>query len=121
MVLKVEHFWKWNRNTLNVVVYGASEGWSSVGMVVQKNKNCYIELRRKGTSYIQQNVGRLLDGSILRRKCPKNMLLKERYRIEVTLSRRRRCKQLLYEIKGRRRYWDLNQKSLDCTMEWSMN
>jgi hypothetical protein len=42
-----------DQNTGKVLKYDAVEGWgSSVGRIVWEMKKCYIEPRRRGTSYI---------------------------------------------------------------------
>jgi len=53
MVLRVGYFGKYNRTTSSILVYGALEGWRSVGPIVGKIKNYYVELRRRVATYIQ--------------------------------------------------------------------
>jgi hypothetical protein len=45
-----------------------------------------------------------------------NTLLKERQREEITGSWGRRHKQLLGDLKEKRRYWKLKEEALDCTV-----
>jgi len=45
---------------LKVLECGAGEGWRSVGLAVRKIKKYYVESRRKGVSYLQQEEIRLI-------------------------------------------------------------
>jgi hypothetical protein len=54
-------------------------------------------------------------GHILRRNCLLKHVIKGKLegRIEITGRRGRRRKQLLYELKEKRRYWKLKEEALD--------
>jgi hypothetical protein len=57
-------------------------------------------------------------GHILRRNCLLKHVIEEMLegRIEMTGRRGRRCKQLLDDLKEKRRYWKLKEEALDHTL-----
>jgi len=56
VVLKTEYYAKFVGNTWKILKCGAGEGWRrSFGPIVREMKKCYMELKREGMSYIQQN------------------------------------------------------------------
>jgi hypothetical protein len=58
MMLKFGLLGKYIINTWRALKYRAGEGWRSDGRIVRENKY-YIDSRRKGISYMQQEEGGL--------------------------------------------------------------
>jgi hypothetical protein len=53
--LKIGHCGKWIINTWEVLKCGAGEEWRiSFGPIVREMEKCYMELRRRGISYIMK-------------------------------------------------------------------
>jgi len=101
--------WKfWN------VVLGVGRR-ASVGPIVWKMKRCYVESRRKGTSYTPYKE-RMPNwsGHISRRNCLLKHVIdgKIEGRREVKVRRGRRRKQLLDDFQERRVYWQLKEDAL---------
>ena len=110
MVLKLGQFWKYIKTTLEVLKCDG-EGWrESVGPIVWKVRY-YKQTRRRGTSYIHWNKGRICH--ILHRRC----LLKHVIEGEPKGMERqvRRCMHLFDEPEEMRQYWKLKQEALDHT------
>jgi hypothetical protein len=76
---------------------------------VKEEKNILHTIKRRKANWI---------GRILRRNCLLKhvMLGKIEGRIEVTGRRERRRKQLLDDVKEKRRYWKLKEEALDRTL-----
>ena len=57
-------------------------------------------------------------GHILRRNCLLKQIIEGKIKGQIEVSRRqgRRCKKLLNDLKDRRRYCELKEEALDCTM-----
>jgi hypothetical protein len=53
MVLKLGPFGQQIRNTLEVLKYGAGEGWRLVGPTMLEMKKYYLESRSREISYIK--------------------------------------------------------------------
>jgi hypothetical protein len=76
---------------------------------VKKERNILHTIKRRKANWI---------GHILRRNCLLKHVIEEKLegRIEMTERRGRRRKQLLDDLKGKRRYWKLKEAALDRTL-----
>jgi hypothetical protein len=75
---------------------------------VKEERNILHTLKRRKANCI---------GHILRRNCLPNHIIEEKIegRINVTVRRGRRCKELLDDLKETRGYWKLKEEALDRT------
>jgi hypothetical protein len=90
------------------------EGWRSVGAIVSNED---VLRRDKGERNIVHTIKRRKAnwiGHILCRNCFLKHVIEGK--IEGTGRRRRSCKQLLDDLKGKRGYWKLKVGSLDRTL-----
>jgi hypothetical protein len=73
---------------------------------VKEEKNILHTIKRRNANWI---------GHILRRNCLLKHVIEGKLegRIEMTERRRRRRKQLLDNLKAKRRYWKLKEEALD--------
>jgi len=85
-------------------------------------KTRYIQPRRRGIPLKKKQIKANWVGHIFRRNCLLKHVIegKIRGRIKVTGRRRRRCKQLLYELTEKRGYWKLRKEALDHTLKNSV-
>ena len=109
------HFGKETRNTLKVLICGVRDGrrksirsilWKNEGLHrVEEEKNIVHTILRRKANWI---------GHILRRNC----LLKDvtEGKIAGTRIRGRRHKQLLDDLREKRKYWNLKEEALNCTL-----
>jgi hypothetical protein len=76
---------------------------------VKEERNILQRIKRRKANWI---------GHILRRNCLLNHVIEGKIegRIEMTGRRGRRCKQLLEDLKGKRRHWKLKEDALDRTL-----
>jgi hypothetical protein len=76
---------------------------------VKEERNIVHTINRRKTNWI---------GHILRRKCLLKYVIEGKIeeRIEMTGRRGRRRKQLLDDLKEKRRYWELKEEALDRTL-----
>jgi hypothetical protein len=76
---------------------------------VKEERNIVQTIKRRKDNWI---------GHILRRKCLLKHVIEGKLqgRIEMTGRRGRRRKQLLDDLKGKRRYWNLKEETLDRTL-----
>jgi hypothetical protein len=76
---------------------------------VREERNIVHTIKRRKANWI---------GHILRRNCLLKHVIEGKLegRIEITGRRERRCKQLLDDLKEKRRYWKLKEEALDRTM-----
>jgi hypothetical protein len=75
---------------------------------VKEDRDILHTIKRRKANWI---------GHILRRNCILKHVIEGKLegRIEMTGRRGRRRKQLLDDVKERRRYWKLKEEALDCT------
>jgi hypothetical protein len=76
---------------------------------VKEERNIVHTIKRRKANWI---------GHILRRNCLLKQVIKGKLegRIEMTGRRGRRCKQLLDDLKEKRRYWKFKEEALDRTL-----
>jgi hypothetical protein len=76
---------------------------------VKVERNIVHTIKRRKANWI---------GHILRRNCLLKHVIEGKIegRIEMTGRRGRRRKQLLDDLKEKRRYWKLKEEALDCTV-----
>jgi hypothetical protein len=76
---------------------------------VKEERNILHTIKRTRANWI---------GHILRRNCLLKHMIEGKLEgmTEVTERRGRRCKQLLDDLKEKRRYWKLKEEALDCTL-----
>jgi hypothetical protein len=76
---------------------------------VKEERNILHTIKRRKANWI---------GHIVRRNCLLKHVIEGKLegRIEMTRRRGRRCKQLLDDLKEKRRYWKLKEEALDCTV-----
>jgi hypothetical protein len=76
---------------------------------IKEERNVLHTIKRRKANWI---------GHILHRNCLLKHVIKGKLegRIEMTGIRGRRRKQLLYDLKEKRRYWKLKEEALDCTL-----
>jgi hypothetical protein len=76
---------------------------------VKEERNILRTRKRRKANWI---------GHILRRNCLLNRVIEGKLEgtIEMTGRRGRRCKQLLDDLKEKRRYWKLKEGALDCIL-----
>ena len=106
MVLKLGHFGKHIRNIF-VLKYGAGERWRSVGRIVWKVKQYYIQSRSKKHPAYNKTSANWICHVWRRSYLPKHVT---EGNIEVTGRRERRGRQLLDDFKAKRRYRSLRKK-----------
>jgi hypothetical protein len=80
---------------------------------VKEERNIVHTIKRRKANWI---------GHILRRNCLMKHVIEGKLegRIEMTGRRGRRRKQLLDDLKEKRRYWELKEEALDRTVENSL-
>jgi hypothetical protein len=111
MVLKLEHFGKYMRNTLKVLKCCGGKGRRGlVGTIVWRMKKYYTESRGKRTFYLQWNEKSL---SGLGTCCVGTAFCN---RIEGTGRRGERCKQLTNDLKENRSCWKLKEVAKHSTL-----
>jgi hypothetical protein len=76
---------------------------------VKEERNNVHTIKRRKANWI---------GHILRRNCLLKHVIEEKLegRIKMTGRRGRRRKQLLDDLKEKKRYWKLKEEALDCTL-----
>jgi hypothetical protein len=76
---------------------------------VKKDRNILHKIKRRKANWI---------GHILHRNCLLKHMIEGKLegRIEMTGRRGRRRKQLLDDLKEKKRYWKLKEEALDCTL-----
>jgi hypothetical protein len=76
---------------------------------VKEERNIVHTITRRKDNWI---------GHILRRNCLLKHIVERKIEgnVEVTGKRRRRCRQLLDDLKEKRGYWKLKEELLDCTL-----
>ena len=76
---------------------------------VEKDRNVLRTLKRRKANWI----GHILPGNCLLKRYIEGKMERS---IEVTVRRRRRCKQILDDLKEQREYWKLKEKALARTL-----
>jgi hypothetical protein len=104
--LKSFKMWCWRRLEKNFWTYRVR---NEVFHIVSEQRNILRTIKRIKANWI---------GHILRRNCLLKDVIEGRLegRIEMTVRLGRRRKQLLDDLKEKRRYWKLNGGTLACTM-----
>jgi hypothetical protein len=76
---------------------------------VKEERNIVHTIKRRKANWI---------GHVLRRNCLLKHVIEGKLegRVEMTGRRGRRCKQLLDDVKEKRRYWKLKEEALDRTV-----
>jgi hypothetical protein len=76
---------------------------------VKEDRNILNAIKRRNVNWL---------GHILRRNCLTKHVIEGKLegRIEMIVRRGRRCKQLLDDLKEKRRYWKLEEEALNRTM-----
>jgi hypothetical protein len=76
---------------------------------VKEERNIVHTIKRRKANWIDH---------ILRRNCLLKHVIEGKLEgwIEMMGRRGRRCKQVLYDLKGKRRYWKLKEEALDRTL-----